>query len=100
MAIERVGLDPDDKRTFKKYSLGMKQRIIIAQAIMEQPDIIMLDEPTNALDEKGVDLVRQIIQEEKKRGALILLASHSKEDINLLADEVFYMEDGKIVKKK
>jgi len=100
MAIERVGLDPDDKRTFKKYSLGMKQRIIIAQAIMEQPDIIMLDEPTNALDEKGVDLVRQIIQEEKKRGALILLASHSKEDINLLADEVFYMEDGKIVEKK
>lgn len=94
--IERVGLNPKDKRPYRKYSLGMKQRIIIAQAIMEKPDIIMLDEPTNALDEEGVDEVRKIILEEKERGALILLASHNKEDIKLLADKVFYIQNGKI----
>lgn len=97
-AIERVGLDPKDKRSFRKYSLGMKQRIIVAQAIMEKPDIIMLDEPTNALDESGVDMIRRIIKEEKERGAIILLASHNKEDINMLADKVFYMVEGRIVK--
>lgn len=92
--IERVGLDPNDKRTYRKYSLGMKQRIVIAQAIMEKPDIIMLDEPTNSLDEDGVQLIRKIIKEEKERGAMILLASHNKEDIALLADEVYYIENG------
>lgn len=92
--IERVGLNPNDKRTYKKYSLGMKQRIVIAQAIMEKPDVIMLDEPTNSLDEDGVQLIRQIVKEEKERGAMILLASHNKEDISLLADEVYYIENG------
>lgn len=96
-AISRVGLDPDDKRTFRKYSLGMKQRIVLAQAIMEKPDILMLDEPTNALDESGVTDIRELIQAEKQRGALILLASHNKEDISLLADEVFQLEAGHIV---
>ena len=98
-SIKRVGLDPEDKRIFRKYSLGMKQRIIIAQAIMEKPNIILLDEPTNALDESGVKQVRQIIMEEMERGAIILIASHNKEDINLLADKVYYMEEGKIVKE-
>lgn len=98
-AIERVGLDPKDKRIVKKYSLGMKQRIVLAQAIMEKPDILLLDEPTNALDDKGVELIRNVILEEKKRGALIIIASHSKEDIHLLADEVFNMDNGKIVDK-
>lgn len=93
-AICRVGLEPDDKRTFKKYSLGMKQRIVIAQAIMESPDILMLDEPTNALDEEGVELVRKIVKEEKERGTMILIASHNKEDIQLLTDKVFLMSDG------
>lgn len=93
-AIQRVGLDPSDKRSYRKYSLGMKQRIVLAQAIMERPDIIMLDEPTNALDEFGVEEIRQVILEEKKRGALILVASHNKEDIRILADQVFYMEQG------
>lgn len=97
VAIERVGLDPKDKRTYKKYSLGMKQRIVLAQAIMEQPDIIMLDEPTNSLDEQGVQLIRQVITEEKQRGAMILLASHNKEDIRLLADHVFYLDKGRFV---
>lgn len=95
-AIRRVGLDPDDKRTVRKYSLGMKQRIALAQAIMEHPSIIILDEPTNALDEDGVKKIRQIIMEEKKRGSMILLASHNREDIEQLADKVFYMVDGEI----
>lgn len=99
-ALTRVGLDPDDKRTVRKYSLGMKQRLIIAQAIMEKPDIILLDEPTNALDENGVEEIRNIIQDERKRGAIILIASHNKDDIKLLSDKVFYMENGCIVKKE
>lgn len=99
-ALTRVGLDPDDKRTVRKYSLGMKQRLIIAQAIMEKPDIILLDEPTNALDEDGVEEIRNIIQDERKRGAIVLIASHNKDDIKLLSDKVFYMENGCIVKKE
>lgn len=94
--IVRVGLDPKDKRPFRKYSLGMKQRIVIAQAIMEEPDILMLDEPTNALDEEGIERIRNIIVEEKKRGAMVLIASHNKEDIKLLADKVFMISDGKL----
>lgn len=92
--IERVGLDPEDKRTFGKYSMGMKQRLVIAQAIMEKPDIIMLDEPTNGLDKSGVEEIRKIILEEKDRGALILLASHSEEDMKLLADQIYHVENG------
>lgn len=84
-AIIRVGLNPRDKRVYRKYSLGMKQRLAIAQAVMEEPDVIMLDEPTNALDETGVEEIRKVILEEKERGALILVASHNKEDIQVLA---------------
>ena len=76
----------------------MKQRLAVAQAIMESPDVIMLDEPTNALDETGVEEIRQIILEEKERGALILLASHNKEDIQLLADELSRVEKGHVLK--
>ena len=97
-AIIRVGLDPDDKRTFRKYSLGMKQRIIIAQAIMERPDVIMLDEPTNALDEESAANVRTIIREERERGAIVLLASHNREDIYPLADVIYHINDGRIDK--
>ncbi len=99
-AIKKVGLDADDKRTFRKYSLGMKQRIVFAQAIMEKPDILLLDEPTNALDEKGVNSIRQIIYEEKQRGALILIASHNKEDIQILSDEIYYVENGTVKKRE
>lgn len=99
-AIRRVGLEPEDKRSFRKYSLGMKQRIVLAQALMEQPDILMLDEPTNALDEEGLKDIREIIKEEAKRGALVLLASHNATDIEVLADEVFYMRDGYLEKHK
>lgn len=94
LAIERVGLDPDDKRTYSKYSLGMKQRLGIAQAIMEKPDLILLDEPTNALDEDGVELVRAVVREEIDRGATVLIASHNKEDLSLLCSKFFKMNDG------
>lgn len=94
--IQRVGLDDTDKRTVSKYSLGMKQRLGIAQAIMESPDILVLDEPTNALDEQGIDLFYDIIQKEKARGALVILASHNKDDIETLADVKIQMSDGRI----
>ncbi len=93
-AIQRVGLDPEDRRTYRKYSMGMKQRLALAQAVMERPDIIMLDEPTNGLDEDGVDMIRQLILEEKERGAMVLVASHNKEDIQILADQVYRISAG------
>ncbi len=95
-AIERVGLDPDDRRTYRKYSLGMKQRLGIAQAVMEAPDVIMLDEPTNGLDDDGVKKIRELILEEKARGALILLASHNQEDIRILSDRLYRIEAGRL----
>ena len=98
-AIKRVGLDPSDKRSYRKYSLGMKQRLAIAQAIMEKPDVIMLDEPTNALDREGVELIREVILQEKRRGALILIASHNAEDIRVLADVSFELENGRIINR-
>ena len=97
--IERVGLDPKDKRPVAKYSLGMRQKLAIAQAIMEKPDILLLDEPTNGLDDDSVKEFWKLMLEEKERGALILLASHSKEDINELADEVFHMHKGVLSKE-
>ncbi len=93
-AITRVGLNPEDKRIFRKYSLGMKQRIVLAQAIMEKPDILLLDEPTNALDEAGIKLIHNIIKDEAARGALIAIASHSKEDIAALCDVKFRIANG------
>ncbi|MDQ0884718.1 ABC transporter ATP-binding protein [Peribacillus sp. V2I11] len=92
----KVGLDPSDLRTYKKYSLGMKQRLGIAQALMESPEIIILDEPTNALDQEGVELIRNLLLTEKERGATILIASHNKEDIDLLSDKKYKMENGKL----
>lgn len=96
-SIRTVGLDPKDKKKYKKYSLGMKQRLGIACAIMEEPDIIVLDEPINALDENGVDIVRRILHEEKERGTLIIVACHDKEELESLSDEIFTMESGRVV---
>lgn len=96
-ALQRVGLDPADKRKYGKYSLGMKQRLAIAQAVMERPGILMLDEPTNALDQDSVKVIRGLIKSEKDRGAIVLLASHNKEDIQLLCDHTFTMDGGAIV---
>jgi len=97
-SLQRVGLNPDDKRLYGKYSLGMKQRLAIAQAIMEEPEVLMLDEPTNALDSAGIEMVREIIIEEKNRGALVLIASHNRDDIRLLANEKYTVEDGRVKK--
>lgn len=95
-SMERVGLDPDSKKKVGKYSLGMRQRLGIAQAIMENPDILILDEPMNGLDNQGVDDVRNILLKLKEEGKTIILASHNKEDIEILCDEVHEMEHGKL----
>ncbi|PFS15678.1 ATP-binding cassette domain-containing protein [Bacillus nitratireducens] len=95
--LEKVGLDPNDKRKFSKYSLGMKQRLGLAQALMEDPDLILLDEPTNALDSKGIEDIRKILEIEREKGKLILIASHDKEELQYLADEIFTIEKGKII---
>lgn len=92
--LEKVGLDPTLKRPVEKYSLGMRQRLAIAQAIMEKPDILILDEPMNGLDKKGVGEMRELFLQMKKEGKLIILASHNREDIDVLCDEVYEMEDG------
>ncbi len=97
-AISRVGLEPYDKRKYKKYSLGMKQRLGIACAIMEQPDLLILDEPTNALDKDGVEIICRIIKEEKERGALILMSCHDDNYLYELVDEVIEVQEGKVVK--
>ena len=94
--MNRVGLDPSDKRTYRKYSLGMKQRLGIACALMECPDLILLDEPINAIDEKGVPKIWEALQEEKQRGALIMLACHDTEELTSLADRIITIEEGKI----
>lgn len=95
-AIERVGLKHDDSRIYKKYSLGMKQRLAVAQAIMESPELLILDEPTNGLDEEGIDLIRNIILEENQKGTTVLIASHNKEDISILAEKIYRLIDGKL----
>lgn len=99
-ALERVGLDSKDKRKYKKYSLGMKQRLGIAAAIMEKPELIVLDEPTNALDEDAVDLLESILIDEKQRGALIIIACHDFEFLSRLADTILYMKRGKLSKEQ
>lgn len=96
--LERVGLDPDSKKPVKKYSLGMRERLGIAQAIMETPKLLVLDEPFNGLDKKGVKEVYGILREMQARGAAILLASHNETDIQTLCDEIYEMELGVLSK--
>lgn len=95
-AITSVGLDPLDKRKYKKFSLGMKQRLGIAAAIMEKPDILILDEPTNSLDSSGISLVKTILAKERERGAIIILACHDLPVLQDVSDEIFLLEQGKI----
>lgn len=99
-AISRVGLDPMDKKKYRKYSLGMKQRLGIAQAVMEDPDLIILDEPTNAIDEEGVLLIKNLLLELRNKGKTILIASHMKEELDMLVDEKFIMNNGTILTKE
>lgn len=98
-SLERVGLDPDSDKKVKKFSLGMKQRLNIAQAIFENQKIILLDEPTNALDEDAVQLIYKIIREEKSRGATIIVATHHKEDLKEVCDVILKIAGGKIVEE-
>ena len=93
-SMTTVGLDPDLKRPVGKYSLGMRQRLGIAQAIMEQPDLLILDEPMNGLDNQGVEHIRSVLLSLKEKGVTIVLASHFKEDISYLCDEVYQMDAG------
>lgn len=96
-SMELVGLDPNSKKKVSKYSLGMKQRLGIAQAIMEDPNVIILDEPMNSLDSSSVEDVRKLILHLKAQGKSIILSSHNKEDIAMLCDKTYFMRDGKIV---
>ena len=92
--MQKVGLDPFSKKHVGHYSLGMKQRLAIAQATMEDPGILILDEPMNGLDKQGIAEMRDFFEEQKSMGKLIILASHNKEDINALCDEVYEMDKG------
>lgn len=95
--ITSVGLDPNDSRKYKEYSLGMKQKLGIAQALMEDPELILLDEPTNSLDEKSVRNILDIIEKEKRKGKTILIASHDKLSLEGISDYIFKVEDGKVI---
>lgn len=95
--IRKVGLDPEDKKKYKKYSLGMKQRLGIAAAIMEHSEIILLDEPINALDEKGVIEIRDLLLELKNSDRIIIVACHDKEELEILSDIVIEISQGEII---
>lgn len=97
MALDRVGLNPNDTRVYRKYSLGMKQRLDLAQAIMEKPNLLLLDEPSNALDADGLQLLCSIIKQEHERGTTIVMASHNTPELEALCDRVFHLSEGKIV---
>ncbi|WP_432422833.1 ATP-binding cassette domain-containing protein [Thermoanaerobacterium thermosaccharolyticum] len=96
--LKLVGLENDSNKKVKKYSLGMRQRLAIAQAIMENPKILILDEPFNGLDKNGVINIRNLLFNLKKNGTTILIASHISEDIRLLCDEVFEFDNSTLVK--
>lgn len=98
--LAQVGLDPNDKRKYKKYSLGMKQRLGLAAAIMESPDILVLDEPTNALDASGVDMLEKIVLEQRAQGVTVIWSCHDRMTLEKLSDVIYYMESGRIVGKK
>ncbi len=99
-AMELVGLDPTSKKRVGKYSLGMRQRLGIAQAIMEHPKLLILDEPMNGLDTQGIEDIRKLLLSLKDSGTTILLASHSTEDIDVLCDSVHRVEDRTLKKVK
>lgn len=95
--MEYVGLDPDSKKNVRKYSLGMRQRLGIAQALMEKPDILILDEPFNGLDKEMSKKIRELLVSEKKAGKTILLASHNDRDIEYICDRIYEIDAGKII---
>lgn len=96
-SLELVGLQPKEKKKVKNYSLGMKQKVAIAMAIMDEPKILILDEPLNAIDDLPVKKIREIILEYKKNDRIVLIASHYKDDIDYLCDVVYEMKDGEVL---
>lgn len=99
-AIRQVGLDPDSKKGVGKYSLGMRQRLGFAQAIMENPDILILDEPMNGLDKHGVEEMRNLLLSLREQGKTILIASHNPLDIDVLCSKVYEMDEGILTELK
>lgn len=97
-AMKQVGLNPDAKTLVKNYSLGMKQRLGLAQAIMENPDILILDEPMNGLDEAGIQDIRMMLLNRQETGNTIILASHNPEDIRILCNQVYRFVNGSVVR--
>ena len=95
----KLKLDPDDKRKVKKFSLGMRQKVGIAQAFIDNPDLLILDEPFNALDSEAVDILKTLLKEYINEDRIILLSCHSREILEEVCDEIFKMEEGKIVEK-
>lgn len=98
--LERVGLEPDSRKKYKKYSLGMKQKLGIAGAVMEKPELLILDEPANALDKEGIERLKKIVQEEKERGVLIILSCHDSALLEAMADVIYSMENGRLLKQE
>lgn len=99
LTLQDVGLNPDDPRKFRKYSLGMKQRLGIAAAILERPDLILVDEPTNALDDNGMEQICGLLRRERDRGALLVLSCHDASILEELSDEIFHVCDGKVERR-
>ena len=93
-----VGLDTDNKKSVKKYSLGMRQRLGLAQALMENPDVLILDEPFNGLDKGMAERMRDVLVDEKRKGKTILLASHNEHDIDYICDRIYEIDGGRIIK--
>ena len=98
--LKQVGLYEARKKQVRKYSLGMRQRLGIAQALMEKPDTLILDEPMNGLDNECVNLIRVILNDLRNQGKTILLVSHNEEDIRMLCDDIYEMDKGQIINKK
>jgi ABC-2 type transport system ATP-binding protein len=96
-ALHDVGLSPEDKRKYKKFSLGMKQRLGVAQAILGRPKLILLDEPTNGIDKDGMKLMAELIQNLKKEGSTVIIASHDKEFLQEVTDEIHCVEGGELI---
>lgn len=95
-AMERAGLDPGLKTKVKGYSLGMRQRLGIAMAVMERPDLLVLDEPTNALDAEGLQMLRRVVREERDRGACVIVTSHDRRFVRDVCDRAYEMQAGRV----
>lgn len=97
-ALKKVNLYEEKDKLYHKYSLGMKQKLGLAQVLMENPEVLILDEPFNGIENDSVEKLRNILLEEKKNGKIILIATHIKEDIEILSDEIYRVDNGIVTK--